>query len=346
MGFESPAMLWVLPAVLIPLAIHFYLRTRAPTVALDALMHLVLAGGATAMRLRLIHAILLAVRVAVVAVIVLLFARPYTLAPAVVGSTEAVAIALVLDDSMSMRLASGGGSPWDRSRTQALRVLAGLPPESEIVVVAAGRPVRAWPASGGTWSADRAARHVSRMAATRSGTDLGGAVRTALDRVRSAGPRDRRVWVASDFRMAGIEGFPGPQDRAGVEVTTFDVGADVPAANRAIVSAVASPEGPLPSGRFRVRVDLRNDGDDPFSDVLSVRIGMAGIARRVDCPPRETCPFEFVLEAEEAARFGEARVAPDDLPDDDVRWFALTGRGRNTVLLVNGSPRQIGRAHV
>ncbi|HOI11080.1 MAG TPA: BatA domain-containing protein, partial [Myxococcota bacterium] len=106
MGFESPAMLWALPAVAIPLVIHFYLRGRAPTVALDALMHLVLAGGATAMRLRLIHAILLAVRVAVVAVIVLLFARPYLEVPAVVGSVEPVSFALVIDDSQSMRLAS------------------------------------------------------------------------------------------------------------------------------------------------------------------------------------------------------------------------------------------------
>ncbi len=340
MGFESPAMLWGLPAVLIPLIIHFYLRGRAPTVALDALMHLVLAGGATAMRLRLIHVILLAIRVVVVATIVLLFARPYSEEPAVVGSVEPVSFALVIDDSLSMRLATSGTTPWEQVRAQALRVLADLPPESEVVVVAASRPHQAWPATGGTWSAERAARHVSRMVATRSGTDLAGAVWLALDRVRSAGPRDRRVWVASDFRSAGLDGFPGGDERAGVIVTAFDAGADLFARNRAVVLAVASPEGPLPSSRVRVRVELRNDADDPFSDVLSVRVGMAGIARKVECAPRRTCPFEFVIEAEEAARFGEVRIAPDDLPEDDVRWFSLSRRGRNAVLLVNGEPRR------
>lgn len=340
MGFESPAMLWALPAVAIPLVIHFYLRGRAPTVALDALMHLVLAGGATAMRLRLIHAILLAVRVAVVAVIVLLFARPYLEVPAVVGSVEPVSFALVIDDSLSMRLASGGSTPWDRAKAQALKVLAALPPESEVVVVAAAQPVRAWPAAGGTWTSDRAIRHVSRMAASRGGTDLAGAVRTALDRVRAAGPRDRRAWVASDFRAAGLAGFPGPDERAGVLLTAFDVGDDATAANRAIVSATASPEGPLPASRVRVRVRLRNDADAPFADVLGVRIGLAGIGRKVACPPRETCDFEFLLEAEDDARFGEARIAPDDLPEDDVRWFSLSPRGRNAVLLASGEPRR------
>lgn len=340
MGFESPAILWALPAMALPLVLHFYLRGRAPTVALDALMHLVLAGGATAMRLRWIHGILLAVRVAVLAVLILLFARPYLVVPAVVGAVEPISFALVIDDSLSMRLASGGTTPWERAKAQALKVLSELPPDSEVIVVAASQPPRAWPGAGGTWTAERAARHVGRMSASRGGTDLAQAVRTGLERVRAAGPRHRRMWIASDFRESGLAGFPDADERAGVTLTTFDAAGDTPASNRAVVGAVAVSEAPVPANRVRVQVELRNDAEAPFADVLSVRIGLASIARKVECPPWRTCAFEFVLDADEEARFGEARIAPDDLPEDDVRWFSLSSRGRNAVLLVNGSPRR------
>jgi hypothetical protein len=72
---------------------------------------------------------------------------------------------------------------------------------------------------------------------------------------------------------------------------------------------------------------------------VTVRIGPAGTARKVQCASGARCTLEFLLEVEEGATVGEARLPPDELPDDDARWFVLAPRNRDAVLVVDGSPR-------
>ncbi len=339
MGFESPWLLLGLLGVAVPLLLHWYLRRTAPIVALDAVMLLVLHGAGETRRLRLVHLTLLAVRALIVAGIALMFARPFITVPAAGGvSDHPVAVAIVLDDSMSMRMAGEGGTPWDRARETTLRTLKELPAESSVFLVLASRPVTVQPDDAVGWDAIQTIRYVESLSATRAASDLSAAVRAALVRVRVCPQRDRRVVVISDFYDATAASFPTLDELAGVSVVPVDTSSSGRSRNRAVIDVSTYPAPDLSPGRVRVQVQVANGGAEPMSEVLSVRAGAAAVARRVECPGGARCNVEFVLEVPEGVRVGEARLPPDDLPDDDVRWFSLAPRDRDAVLLVDGSP--------
>jgi len=181
-------------------------------------------------------------------------------------------------------------------------------------------------------------RYIEGLSASRGGTDLPGAVRAAVARVRACPQRDRRVVVISDFYDHAVGGFPSAEELAGIEVVPVDVSPSGPVRNRAVVDVSASPAPDLSPGRVRLRVVVANGAAEPMSEVLSVRAGASASARRVECPAGGRCEEEFLLEVSEGTRVGEARLPPDDLPDDDVRWFSLAPQDRDAVLLVDGAP--------
>ncbi|MBM4395660.1 MAG: BatA domain-containing protein [Deltaproteobacteria bacterium] len=350
MGFESPWMLLGVFAALVPLAVHMHLRRHAPVVVMDAVMRLVLTGGRTRVRLRLVHAALLATRVGIVALVAVLFAEPFWRRPAgaAVEARHPVALAVVIDDSLSMRLSSGGRTAWAQARSRVSEALAGLPAESEVWVVLAGRPFQAHP-SGPTlagrtsagWDADTPARFVSERNPSRTATDLAGAVRAAASLVRSSALRDRRILVASDFLDHGLDGFPAAADLAGIEARAMDVGPASSPRNRSISRVVAEPAPDVSPRHVRVRVEVENGGDQVLDEVVTVRLGRSGAARKVSCPPGGRCSHEVLMALEDGALAGEARLPPDDLPDDDARFFPVAPRDRDAVLVVNGEPRRL-----
>lgn len=340
MGFESPEVLFGLAGAAIPLVIHFLLRRRARVVPLDSVMALVLSEGVAAVRLRWAQRALLAVRMLLVAVTVVAFARPFVVRPAEPGlaAEHPISLGLVLDDSLSMRVAWGGSTSWERARDRAVKILEGVPPESEVFVALAGRPASIHPSGGPGWDGRSAARFVSRLGASQRSTDLAEAVRLAAEAVRASPHRDRRIVVVSDF--AG-PASPGPfENLAGVEGVPVVVAPPGPVRNATVVAATAAPAPDVSPGHVRVQVSIRNNGPEPVDPLVTVRVGLHSAARKVACAPGATCDQEFLLLADPGVRSGEVRLPPDDLPDDNLRFFALEARDRNAILLVNGAPRR------
>jgi hypothetical protein len=339
-GFESPILLFGLAGMAAPVAIHYYLRRHAPVVTMDAVVRLVLSGGRTKLRLRLVHALLLASRVLIVGLLALLFARPYLRLPAVAGmaAEHPVEFAIVLDTSMSMRLSSGGETSWARARAHVAKTLSELPPESRVHVVLATRPPESFPAAGPGVDADAATRYVSRLGPGLSGADLGAAIRLAARRVRAGEHRDRRLVVVSDFFDHAQGAALSPEDVVGIEVMAVDLSPQGPVANRAMVAATASAAPDAGPSHVRVRAVIGNDQDRPLGDVVTVRVGETRVARHVTCEARSRCAQEFLVGVEQGALAGEVRLRPDDLPDDDQRYFQLAPRNQDAVLLVDGEP--------
>src|SRR5258708_3681453 len=112
MQFIQLGMLGALAALAIPVIIHLMFRTQARTVELGTLQFLKIVLRDNARRRRLKRWLLLALRLACMALIALLFARPYLLAD---SSTEGEKLVVVLvDRSASMGL-KGGKRPIDRA---------------------------------------------------------------------------------------------------------------------------------------------------------------------------------------------------------------------------------------
>src|SRR5262245_27092561 len=106
MSFLAPFMLLGTLAAGIPIALHFFYRSRFRNVPWAAMKFLLAALEQTSRRLKFQELLLLLLRVAVMLLLALALARP-TLRSAGVGRGDAVDAVFVVDRSMSMSARAG-----------------------------------------------------------------------------------------------------------------------------------------------------------------------------------------------------------------------------------------------
>jgi hypothetical protein len=151
-------------------------------------------------RSRLEDRALYAIRAASIAALALLGATPFVRCSrlSLQRSTGAsVAMAIVLDDSMSMRADSAGEPRFDRARSGAHELLSSAREGDAVAIVLAGAPARV--ALAATTDLDAARSVVDATTPTDRATDLDGAVVLARGLVASLPQLDRRIVVLSDL---------------------------------------------------------------------------------------------------------------------------------------------------
>lgn len=343
LDFENREVLIALSAAFLPLVVYLILRRKAKHVPLDAVMVLVLSKGATAVRLRFAQRVLLLVRMLLLALLVLTFARPYLLVPAEAGlvAEEPMSVAIVLDDSVSMRVNVGGSWAWDEAIRKARKALRELPPESDVYVVLASKPPLLQPTRGPGWDARSAERLISRLAPSYKASDLTGAMRLAANAVLSSPRREKVVLVISDFfkqppELATVESLI----RSGISWRLVKVGPQGPVRNLSVTKVTADMAPDVGKDYMRIKLTIDNDSDERAEPIVTIRMGMHSVARTVSCEAKRTCEEEFLLILDPGATYGEARLPPDDFEPDNVRFFPVQTRRGNSVLIVNGAPRR------
>ncbi len=159
MTFLAPYMLWGALAAGIPIALHFFYRSRYRTVPWAAMHFLLTSIEQTSRRLRFQELLLLALRVTLLLLLALALARPSTTTGHASSGGEAIDAVLLLDNSFSMAARDGvvpvreaGSDPYltalkglagrdgsitrlDRARAAALAVIDSLPPGSTVQVL-------------------------------------------------------------------------------------------------------------------------------------------------------------------------------------------------------------------
>jgi hypothetical protein len=154
---------------------------------------------------------LFAIRAASVVALALLGASPLVRCSrlAMSRSGASVAVAIVLDDSMSMRVAmSGDGTRtrFERAREGAREILAGLRDGDAAAIVLAGAPARVGLAATTDIFVARAA--LDGIGETDRATDLDGALAIAKTLVGELPQVDRRVVVLSDLADGKMDAPP------------------------------------------------------------------------------------------------------------------------------------------
>src|SRR3954451_3009227 len=102
MGFLSPFMLWGAAAACIPIALHFFFRSRYRTVPWAAMKFLLTSIEQTSRRLRFQELLLLLMRVALLVLLAFALARPLSSSVGGGSGRDAIDAAFVIDNSMSM----------------------------------------------------------------------------------------------------------------------------------------------------------------------------------------------------------------------------------------------------
>ncbi len=268
MSFVTALALGIVALVALPLLAHRLRRQRADERPFAA-AHLVAPAPPRARRrARLEDRSLFIVRALAVAALALLGASPLVRCSRLSverSSGASMALAIVLDDSMSMRApASGGRTRFERAKDAASDLLAGAREGDAVAIVLAGAPPRVGLAATTDLAAARAA--LDTVAPSDRATDLDGAITIAQSLVDKLPQVDKRVIVLSDLADGRPDAPPvGESASLPVWVPLDDIAKDAP--DCAVLSADDL------GGRVRVRVAC---GKGASADGRTVEIASAG----------------------------------------------------------------------
>jgi hypothetical protein len=209
-SFLSILALGVVVFVAAPIAAHL-LRRRRTEERLFPAAKLIPATPPTARRRSMLEdRTLFALRALAIVTLAVLGATPFVSCSHVAIERKggaSVALAIVVDDSLSMRAPfEGERTRFDRAKAAAAEIVAGARSGDSIALVLAGTPPRVAMATTTDLEAARAA--VAEMRPSDRATDLDGALHVAADLVRSAPQRDKRVVVLSDRADGNPDGPP------------------------------------------------------------------------------------------------------------------------------------------
>ncbi len=202
MTFLNPAMLFGILAVALPIAIHLLSRPRVREFRWAATRFLLASMKKNSRRLQVEDLLLLIVRCLIVALLVLLFARPawlissLGLGPRTVPSTTVI----LLDNSASMGQTDSIRSRFDLGKERATETLSKLLPGSTAALYLVSNHTRALVAKP---TADISLLHRQLDLATLSdaGTDLYTGIRVAADVLKASGRGECKIIIFTDSQI-------------------------------------------------------------------------------------------------------------------------------------------------
>lgn len=226
MSFVTVAALLVALLVGAPIAAHLLRRRRAEELPFPP-AHLVPPMPPAARRRSLLEdRLLFAVRALAIVALAALGATPFVRCSRLSLARQegaSVALAIVVDDSLSMRAPIDGGparagvpTKFERAREAARELSRDLAPGDAVAIVLAGAPARVALAS--TTNAAAMTEAIDALVPSDRATDLEGALRLARDLLDGLAQIDKRVVLLSDR----ADGQPGaPPLSAGEGVVTW-----------------------------------------------------------------------------------------------------------------------------
>lgn len=339
MRFEAALALLVGLLVAAPLAAHLFRRRRAEEIAFPPAALVSASPPVARRRSQLEDRALFSVRALAVLALALLGASPFVRCDRLTLARRggaSVALAVVVDDSLSMQAPAAGSSEsrFERARRSARELARALEPGDAIAIVLAGKPARVVLATTGDRGVALAA--LDGLGPTERATDLDGALRLATELLRGAPQTDRRVVLFSD--LADGRGAPAalpPDADARLWVPVPELAG--PVRDCAVIRA----------SRFasKVRVRVACSGDDgapvPPNDATWRARGVDLISA-VDGRPlgsetlaRATEAGDLVLDVPEGAPERlDVRLSPGDAIASDDRGSVVAQAGASAIALL------------
>lgn len=354
----------------VPIGLHLLLRQKPRRVVFPAFRFLAQRKQTNQRRMQLRHLLLLLLRVTVIAVLVLAFARPRLFGDRIGAAMDRpVVAALLFDTSPSMGYTVAGMSRLDEALSRCRELLDELEPTSRVALIDSGE------SAPETLGSVLDARSRLKQIQIRSGAGpLNRAVERALDflaRHRADSPSHQGVdtsrspahlLVIFSDRTRGCWDARGTQPVIpdGVSVLFVDVGSKTPV-NLGIESVELTPTTVAPGGRYVVRVRVRGTIGGHENEVTCQAADQEGLAAGAEGLNKSSAPtrqpvtltrdqtqalITFEQQAPKTAgphgltfRLGTR----DALAADDARYALLTVRGIGKMLTLVESDHSVSR---
>lgn len=309
MAFLAPAFLALAALAGVPLLVHLLRRRIGRTVDFPAVRYLMRMEQEHSRDLKLRNRLLLLLRILAVLALALAAARPIA---RLFGVGHApVALAVVLDNSMSTGVVHDGRMLFDSLRADAGAVLGQLASNDRAwIVTADGRVI------GGTPNTLQEA--LATLTPLGGRGDLALATQRAVGLARSGAPRTPVVAMVSDGQPSSFR-TDSVVDVANVPLVLLHHGV-TSAHNRSIVSAEPSPIRWTPGGDVSLAIV------SPDSAAWRLTLDGRTVARGTTPAATAQAPARVTQRLASTANGwvrGSVELDADDLRADDTRWFAV-----------------------
>jgi hypothetical protein len=334
LGLVHVGFLFATATVALPILIHLLLKPRARRVEIGSVRFLKLVLKDSRRRRKLRRWLLLALRVAAVLLLALLFARPYFGRAGAQGPQRAVI--LLIDQSASMSATQGGRTFFDRAQEAAEKTIKALPNETTIHLAYFDAQGVVTPTESRIdW--DRQPGY--------AGTDYLQALRWARDMAVNSKRLQRKVYLFTDLQRCGVRGRTFDGLPADVELEVVEIGKPL-IGNLAVESVETIDSLIRPKQPLLVTANLLNAGQFPAKKVQA-RLVLEGEAGKL---PVQVETVNIAPASRQAVRFstpiqkpglykGYVEIASEDeFPLDNRRYIAIEARMPDRILLVDGRP--------
>jgi hypothetical protein len=330
MTFVAPLFLAGVLAGLLPVLLHLIHRRKAPDTPFSTLRFLRLSVQRTRRRKILDDAALLALRVAVLALLAVGLANPViTSLQALWGPGRTTAVAIILDNSMSMATVDGGKPRLETARKAAEQILDLLREGDAVAFLPTGGPPSA--EHGKLYLAHETVRQaLARCRVSHERADFAARLQQARALLAQSDAPNREIYVLTDNQALSWEGLKEPEAEGQgprIPVVVVHVNRE-PAPNLALRGVRLETPAPAVGVPITAAAEVVNPSTVPQTATLELHLDgrKQAVSPTLNLTPggaaRHT--FRFTLDSPGVHR-GEVRLAEEDgCPLDNRRFFVVT----------------------
>lgn len=339
MTFLNSAILFALSAMSIPLIIHFLSKRRIKTIEFSSLKFLEQMQKNRMKWLKMKELILLFLRMIIIGLIVLAFARP-TLRGFIGSSKASSSVVIILDRSASMDSEGDTGTLFEEAKRFAGRLIDALQPADQVSIIPFPGEEglnSIEPINPGNLLRDK----LSKIDISYRAGNIGDALKSSLEILNKSPELNREIYLLSDAQEVNWKELPP-------EVMKNDNWNDIHffriefAPNRddniGVIEVKTPPQLLAPGENIRLESELENFGKGTIENVLvgAVVDGERKAQTTVSLPPgrSQTVDFDFKLD-NPGFHSGYVEIGYDDFGLDNKRYFSMQIPERINLLAVS-----------
>lgn len=264
MTFLNSIFLAALAAVVIPLLIHFLSRRRIKIVDFSSLKFLMTMQKSKLRWLKILEAILLIIRMMIIALIALAFARP-ALTGKQTSSHAPASVVMLIDDSPSLERLSAGGIVFDDLKRGALEIIGMLKPNDEVTIIALSGETRI---EGSFSDIGRAAETINGLQTQAASANFKIGLEKALEILSASHNLNREIYILSDYQSGSWWDYNFDDvidDKYRYIAIKF---ANDKSENVGIATIEFPPRLLAPGEEFEIKAEIKNYNDKAAGDRL------------------------------------------------------------------------------
>ena len=325
----------------IPLVLHLLNRERARRLVFSTVRFIQMSHQTNVRRHKLKRLLLLLMRILMLALLGLAFARPFFAdAPEIIQKTGGKRNAvIVLDTSYSMQYEG----VFENAKKEAGKILDGLDAADAAGLILSSDNARVVAPLGSELAHIRAALNTAETA--NEHTDYLDAMQTADEILESIPIGEKQIYLVGDMQKRGWENFIETDKLSpDVQIHFVDVRAEKPQ-NFAITDISVPPVVLKEQKASQLVARVHNFGDEPVEN-LQVRLFIDGNvidSVELDIEPDDFADAVFKVEfQDEATHTGWVEIPEDTIGVDNKRYFTLQSLQSIKVHAVRERPRTVG----